>query len=99
MYKYKDYRIGCHVFTVEMWFGNNGYFDEIHFQIWDCHKQPKGIIQRIVRFWTVPEYGIYTWAGELDDNELEEYIIKKCADAADQLLRKNRTKTEWEKIN
>ena len=75
--KYKDYRIGSHLFTVRFSRRYDLGGPAVDVEVWEQHTPRTGFIHRLIDFFKYNRYWHGTWLAG-DDETLEEYAIRLC---------------------
>ncbi len=75
--KYKDYRIGNHLFTVRFSRRYDLGGPAVDVEVWEQHTPRTGFIHRLIDFFKYNRYWHGTWLAG-DDETLEEYAIRLC---------------------
>lgn len=74
--KYKDYRIGNHLFTVCFRRQYDLGVPSVGVEVWEQHTPRTGFIHRLIDFFKYEHYWHGTWIA--GDEPLEDYAIRLC---------------------
>ena len=99
MRKYKDYRIGPYVFTVELWLRKCCENAEVRMRIWDYHTPPRNIFQWVKRAFTVKYYETHIWSYDITSIPLDAYVVKACNELVNSADCEIKTKQAWANFN
>ena len=97
--KYKDMRIGQHVFTIKL----RAFYDcdlgsGVHYDIYEWHIPARTIFGRFLQWWKLEYYDNGNWYPTLDNDTLEQRLICKCDKAVISINKENDFQKQWENI-
>lgn len=96
--KYKDYRIGCDIYTVKMTYAPCGGITNgpaVDVQVMEWHLPPRKWWEKLAEFW---KYNLSTWTWDptMTETSLEAFVIDKCKSESARRIAVRRGDKEWE---
>ena len=94
--KYKDYRIGRHLFTVRFQRRYDLFGPAVDVEVWEQHTPRKWFIHRLIDFFRYERYWHGTWLA--GDEPLEDYAIRLCDCSVRQMEDEKDAEKFWDEI-
>ena len=96
--KYKDYRIGKYLFTVQFIRRYDLGSPAVDVIVWEHHTPRKHFIHRVIDFFKYEHYWWGTWLASSDET-LEEYAIRLCDFVVNAMENEKNAEKFWNDLN
>lgn len=96
--KYKDYRIGKYLFTVQFIRRYDLWGSAVDVVVWEHHIPRKLFIHRVIDFFKYTNYYHQTWISGMSET-VEEFAIRLCDLASHQIENKAEAEKFWEDLD
>lgn len=96
--KYKDYRIGKYLFTVQFIRRYDLGSPAVDVIVWEHHTPRKHFIHRVIDFFKYTNYYHQTWISGMFET-IEEYAIHLCDLAVNQIEGKAKAEKFWNDLD
>lgn len=96
--KYKDYRIGKYLFTVQFIRRYDLGSPAVDVIVWEHHTPRKRFIHRLIDFFKYTNYYHQTWISGMSET-IEEYAIHLCGLAVNQIEGKAKAEKFWNDLD
>lgn len=97
--KYKNYRIGPHLFTVQFIRFGDPDFPCVQVKVWEHHSPRNSFIHRLIDFFKYDCYTYSTWHNPYDDGDLDDFAIHLCGDVVARWTVQEKSQKIWDNLS